>query len=125
MPRQESNHRHHKAGCAEPALQAVAFVESLLDGMQGSVIRRKAFDRRHVMAFGLDRQHQARPDRLSVEQDCAAAAHAVLASDVSSGEAEVMAQVIRQQPARIDRRRMRNAIDPQAAKTLSVRICTR
>jgi hypothetical protein len=36
-----------------------------------------------------------------------------------------VAQVIRQQPARIDRRRMGDAVDLHAAKTLSVRTCTR
>jgi hypothetical protein len=36
-----------------------------------------------------------------------------------------VAQVIRQQPARIDRRGVRDAVDLHAVKTLSVRTCTR
>ena len=125
MLRQQAGHRHQEPGRAEAALQGVALVKCLLDGMQRSTRRSHALYSRYFVAFGLDRKHQARPDRRSVEEDSAAPANAVLAADVGAGKAEIVAQVVRQQPARIGRRGVDDAVDPQAAKAFWVRARTR
>jgi hypothetical protein len=98
----------------------MTFVERLLHWMQRPTFLRQAFDGHHVMAFGLHRQHQARPDRRSIEQHRAAAANAVLAAHVCAGEPEVMTDVIGQEAARLERRWMRDAVDLHAAKALSI-----
>ncbi len=98
---EQPDDRHHEAGRAEAALKAVALVEGLLHGVKRGAWRGQAFDSRDVVAFGLDREHQAGTHRRSVEQDRAAAANAVLAPDVRPGQPEVVAQVVRQQPARV------------------------
>jgi hypothetical protein len=89
----------------------VTFVKRLLHRMQGRVRRRQALDGGDLMSLGLDREHQARADRHSIEQHRAAPANAVLAPNVRAGKAEVVAEVIRQQPAWIRRRRMLDAVD--------------
>jgi hypothetical protein len=82
----------------------VTFVEGLLHGMQRCVRRRQSLDGRDLVALGLNREHQARSHRRAIEKDGAAAADAVLAPDVRARETEVVAQVVRQKPARIRRR---------------------
>lgn len=90
----QAHHRHQESWRAEAALQSVALVKSLLDRVQRSAGLGKAFDGRYLVALGLDGQHQARPDRRAVQQDRAAAAHAVLTPDVGAGKAEVVAEVV-------------------------------
>jgi hypothetical protein len=63
----------------------------LLDGVQWAARRRQTLDCRHVVALGLDREHQARPNRGAVQQDRAATANTVLATDVRAGQSEVVA----------------------------------
>ena len=58
---------------AVPALQAVLFPESFLDRMQVAV-RSESFNRRYVAAVGLDGQHRAGLNGLSIEQNGAGAA---------------------------------------------------
>jgi hypothetical protein len=94
MLRQQAHHRHQESGRAEAALQAVALVKRLLDGVQWSALRGKALDSRHLVALGLDGEHQAGAHRRAVQQDRAAAAHAVLAADVGAGQPEVVAKVV-------------------------------
>ncbi len=113
MLAKQAYHRHHEPRRAETALQAVAFVKGLLHGMEWRARRGQSLDGRDLMPLGLHREHQARTDRRAVEQDRAAAAHPVLAADVGAGEAEVVAQVVRKQPARIRRRRVHDAVDLQ------------
>jgi hypothetical protein len=121
----QADHRHHEARRAEPALETVAFVESLLDGVQRCSLGSETFDCHQVVALGLNGEHQARADRRAVEQDGAAAAHTVLAPYVRAGQAEVVAKVVRQQAARVGRRRMIDAVYPHAANNRSVRMRTR
>ena len=59
------------------------------------------------------------------EQDGAAAAHAMLAAHMSTGEAEVVAQVIGEQASRIGGGRVDRAVDSHAANSLSVTTWTR
>jgi hypothetical protein len=72
----------------------MALVERLLHRVQRRATWREAFDGRHVVALGLDREHQARPHRRAIEQHGAAPADAVLAADVRAGQAEVVAEVV-------------------------------
>jgi hypothetical protein len=55
-----------------------------------------AIDRGDGAPVGLDGQHEAGPDRFSVQEDRAGAAHPVLAADVRAREIEVLAQEVRQ-----------------------------
>src|SRR5450631_151098 len=93
--------------------------------MQWTALNRQALDCRHLVVLGLDSEHQAGTYGHAVEQHGAAPAHAVLATDVSAGQAEVMAEVVRKQAAWISRRRMDDAVDLHAANSLSVRPRTR
>ena len=107
MLREQADDGHHEPRRAEPALQAVAFVERLLHGMQRGLVAGEAFDGRHLMTLGLDREHQARPHRRTVQQNRAAATYAVLAADVRPGQAEIVAEMVREEAARIGRPRLR------------------
>ena len=62
-------------------------------------------------AVGLDGEQDARAHRLAVEQHGAGAAHPVLAADVGAGEAEVVAQEVREQQARLDLALVGAAVD--------------
>jgi hypothetical protein len=123
--REQPDHRHQEARRAEAALQAVALVKRLLHRVQWSAGGGKSLDSRNLVSLGLDRQHQARPHRRAVKQDGAASAHPVLAPDVGPGEAEIVAKVIREQPAWIGWRRMGDAVHLHAAKAFSVIARTR
>src|SRR5438132_695561 len=121
----QAHHRHYKSRSAEPALQAVGLVEGLLNGMERGAVRGQALDGRDLVALRLDGEHQAGADRHAVEKYRAAPAHAVLAADVRTGEAEVVPQVIGQQPARVACRRILDRVDLHAAKARSVSTRTR
>jgi inactivated superfamily I helicase len=125
MLRQQADHRHQEAWRAEAALQAVALVKRLLHRVEGRARPCQAFDRRHLMALGLDGQHQARPHRRAVKKDRAAPAYPVLATDVGAGQAEIVTEVVREKPARIAGRRMHHAVDLHAANAFSVNTRTR
>src|SRR2546423_1525910 len=103
----------------------MTLVKSLLHRMQRTTVLSQAFDRRQVVAFGLDRQHQARPHRRAVKQHGAAAANAMLAADVRPCEPEIVTQVVGKQTASLAWRRVRDAVDLHCAKALSVRTLTR
>jgi hypothetical protein len=106
-------------------LETVTFVKRLLYRVERRIGRGESLDRRDLVTLRLDGKHQARPDGSPVEQDGAAPTHSVLAADVSSGQAEVVAQMIRQQSARICGWRVVDAVDSHAAKTFAVRTFTR
>ncbi len=125
VQRQQPDHRHHEARRAETALQAVAFVKGLLDGMKWRTVACEPFDGGHVVALGLNGEHKTRADRGAVEQHRAASAHSVLATDVGSGQAKVVTQMVREEPAGIAWGRMLDAVDPHAANARSLRTRTR
>ena len=77
-------------------------VEGLLERVQRAVGAGEALDGPDRAAVCLDGEHEAGPHRLVVEQDGAAAAHAVLAADVRPGQAEVVPEEVGEQPARLD-----------------------
>ncbi len=63
------------------------------------------------MAVGLRGEHDAGSRRLAVEENRARAAHAVLASDMRAGQAQILAEKIAQQKPRLDVTPMPGAID--------------
>src|SRR5688572_12686229 len=54
------------------------------------------------MTVGLDREHDARPRRVAVEEDRAGAAHAVFAPDVRACQAELVPEEITEEQPRLD-----------------------
>src|SRR5256885_9287570 len=99
----------------------MALMKSLLHRVQRTTVLSQTFDRRQLVAFGLDRQHQARPHRRAVEQHGAAAANAMLAAYVRACEPEIVTQVVGKQTASHAWRRVRDAVDLHGAKALSAR----
>jgi hypothetical protein len=71
-----------------------------LHGMQLVAVR-KAFDRPDALALGLDRKHQAGPDRLVVEDHGARAADTMLAADMRSGQPAFVADDVDQRLSRL------------------------
>jgi hypothetical protein len=65
------------------------------------------------MPVGLNGENQARAGWVTIEQNSASAAHAVLAADVGAGQAEIMAQEIAQQQTRLHLSLVCFAIDCQ------------
>src|SRR5205807_8837735 len=91
---------HDKAGCTEAALERVAFPKCLLHRVHYSVLL-EALDRLDLRVARLHRQQDARTHRLAVQQDGACAAHAVLAAEVCTRKAEVLAQRVGEGFARL------------------------
>jgi hypothetical protein len=86
---------------AEAALQRVVLAEGLLQRREIIVVG-QSLDGDDLAAFGLDREDQAGAYRLAVHQHGAGAADAVLAANVSAGEAKLVAQTIRESQPRLD-----------------------
>ena len=99
MVAQEGDNGHEDSWRTESTLQRMRFVKRLLNGME-LAIAAKALDGRNLMAIGLHRQHQARPDGLSIEVHRTCTADAVLTSDVGSSELQVLTQEVAQEQAR-------------------------
>ena len=95
--REEVGRRDQDARRAEAALQRVMTAEGLLQRPP-----RQALDRAQLAAVHLHGEHQARAHRDAVELDRARAADPVLAADVRAGQAELVAQEVAQQEARLD-----------------------
>ena len=93
--------RHDHARRAEAALQAVIVLERLLHRMQLAALG-EPFDRRDVRASQRGREHGAGLDRASVDMDDAGAALRGVAADMRAGQAEILAQELHQQRARVD-----------------------
>src|SRR3989449_387307 len=112
MLAQERDERHEDARRAEAALQPVSLAERGLKGMQR--VARAVSEALHgldLVAVRLDGEHEAGADRLAVHQDGAGAAHPVLASDVRSGEAQLVAQEVGEEQPRLHRALVAHAID--------------
>jgi tetratricopeptide (TPR) repeat protein len=77
----------------------VALAKGRLERIQRIRCGRQTFDRGDLAAVRLHGEEEARPDRLSIEQHGAGAAYPVLATDVSAGEAELVAEEVAQQQA--------------------------
>src|SRR5438105_415742 len=88
-------------------------VECSLDWVE-LAIKGKAFDGQYVRPAGLNCEHEACLHWLTVDNDCAGAAHAMLAADVGARESEVLTDEIDQKLARLDAPLVRLAVHPQA-----------
>src|SRR5262249_3142536 len=86
---------------AEPALQRMMLDERALYRVQLIAVG-ETFDRADALALGLDREHQAGPYRLVVEDHRARAADAVLAADMRPGQPAFVADDIDQRLSRLD-----------------------
>ncbi|OLC16976.1 MAG: hypothetical protein AUH32_00110 [Actinobacteria bacterium 13_1_40CM_66_12] len=84
--------------------------ERLLQRMELAVLGH-ALDRGEVLAFGLDGEHRAALHRLAVDEDRARAALAGVTSDVRSGEAGHVADVVHEQEPWLDLMLVPAAID--------------
>ena len=99
----------------KPHCRRVRLAERRLQRVQlGAVRGGQALDRRDRGAVGLHGEHQARAHRLAVHQHGAGAADAVLAADVRAGEAELVAQEVAEQQARLDLGGVGRAVDGHA-----------
>jgi hypothetical protein len=83
---EKRNERHQEARGTKAALQRVLLAKCVLERMQLAV-GCQALNRRNLMAIRLNGEHEARANRLPVEENGAAAANSVLAAQVSAGEA--------------------------------------
>src|SRR5262249_40996086 len=61
----------------------------------------QTFDGADRLAVGLHGEHQATANRSTVDQNRAGAAHAMLASDVSAGEAAILPDCVGKRPPRL------------------------
>src|SRR3954471_24431928 len=95
-PRREDHPRR-----AEPALQPVHLMESLLHGVQAAVVL-EAFDRGDLVALGGRRQHRARLRRLAVPQPHARPAVGGVVAPMRPGQPELVAQEVDEQQPRLD-----------------------
>ena len=93
--------RHHHAGRAVAALQAVLLVEALLDRIELAVLL-EPLDGHDLAAVGLHGEDRAGLDRDAVEQDRAGAAVRRVAADVRAGQPQVLAQEMDEEEARLD-----------------------
>ena len=98
---------------AEAALQPVAVPERLLDRTERPVRLAAALDGRDRRPVDAHREQQARADRSAVDQHGAGSAHAVLATDMGTGEAEVVPKGVGEQPPRRHTHGARHAVDGQ------------
>src|SRR5215831_16009697 len=89
------------AGRAEPALQGVMLSERFLQRRKIGVVG-ESFYRHDLAAVSLHRQHPAGAHGRAIEENGAGPAHAMLASDMGSGEAELVAQAIRKGKSWLD-----------------------
>ena len=104
---------HHHARRAEAALQAVMVAKSLLHRMQAAVGGGNAFDGDDARALRLHREHVAALHRLAVHVDGAGAALGGVAADVRAGQAQMVADEVDEQRARLDFGGDRLAVDGQ------------
>src|SRR5690606_13256845 len=64
------------------ALQRMLLTKSVLQRRERLSFRRQALDRRNGVALGLNRKHAAGANRLSIKQNTARTAHAMLAANM-------------------------------------------
>ena len=79
----------------------MVFVECLLQRGEGAVTR-QSLDRRNRRPISLGGEHQAAPHGLAVDLDRAGATHTVRATDVGSGQMEMVADEVDQQQSSLD-----------------------
>ena len=100
----------HHAGRAEAALQAVVLLERRLHRVE-PCRGEQALDGRDLDAVGLDAEQRAGLHRRAVVEHRAGAAARGIAPDVGAGEAQVLAEHVHQQHARLDVEGVGGAVD--------------
>src|SRR3972149_3910638 len=100
------------SGSAESALERVLIPKGLLERVELPPLR-QTFDGGDLGAIGLDGKHETGTDGRAVYQHRAASADAVLATHVSPGEAEALAEKIGQQQTGLDGAPVPDPVDPQ------------
>src|SRR5262249_48338254 len=115
---QELDERRQDARRAEAALEAMVFMEGLLQGVQLVGRQRDALDGENIMAVRLHREHQAGARRTIVEEDGACPANAVLAAEMGTGEAKLVTDEISQRHADLDFFFVALAVDGQGDLSL-------
>src|ERR1700728_527081 len=115
--------RHQKTRRAIAALQAVIVDEGLLQHRQLVAVG-KALDGADFLALRLNGEHQAGAHRLVVDNYGTGAADAVLAADMGTGLAAIVADGIDQRLARLDADRIIAAVDSQRDVELFGHACT-
>jgi hypothetical protein len=95
---------------AKPALQGMVLLKCQLQRMEFS-LRPNPFDGGDFATVGLGGKEQARAHRAAVEQNGARAAHTMLATYMSSDQAEIVAQKINQRAARLHGSGMFRSVD--------------
>jgi hypothetical protein len=91
---EEGNKRGQNAWRAESTLQAMCLVKRFLERVQ--LVPRESLNRSQVTPVGLHGEHQARSHSRAVHKHGARAAHAMFASDVRTGQLQVVAQEVTQ-----------------------------
>src|SRR5438067_4366233 len=102
--------RQHHSRRAVAALQAVLLPEAFLHGVELAVLL-EALDGSDLMSVGLHGEEGARLHRLPLEQHGAGAAVGGVAADMRSGHAQVLAQEVDEEQARLDLRLLGVAVD--------------
>ena len=100
---QERQQRHEKTGRAKAALQGVGLLKGLLQRVQsarGSWLQ--ALNGGDRCPVRLNRKKQARTNRLLIEKHGAGTANAVLATNVSAGQTQMLSKKIAQQEPRFN-----------------------
>jgi uncharacterized protein YoaH (UPF0181 family) len=92
---------HQDARRAKTALQSMMLMKRDLKGAEG-VVSGETLDRANIAAVRLHGEHKARPYRVAIDDDGAGAADTHLASDICSGQAQLMADEIRQEQTGLD-----------------------
>src|SRR6201997_1728668 len=110
--RQQAPHRHEESRCAERALECVALPHRLLDEAQAVTVA-EGLDGLDDRSLRLHRQHQAGPDGLTVDRHRARATHTVLATEMRTGQPEVVAKQFGQGGATLDHRALVPIVDPE------------
>ncbi|MCY1229087.1 hypothetical protein D9M72_414420 [compost metagenome] len=98
VPSDHVDGRHHHAGCAEAALQAVIGLEGCLNGMQLAVCG-QSFDGGDLRARRLRGEGGTALHRPSVHMDDTGAALRRVAADMGAGQSEIFAYELHQQCA--------------------------
>ncbi len=102
------------AGVQNPHCRPWCSVKACCSALSAAVALGEALDGLDRVAVGLHGQHQARAHALSVEQDVAVAAEAVLAGQVRAGQVEILAQEVGERPPGLDDALVPGAVDLDA-----------
>jgi hypothetical protein len=98
---EERNRTHDHARSAESTLEAMALPEAFLDGIEFISVR-DPLNGLHRSTVCLDREHGARLDGSTVDDDRACAAVAGVTTNMCSCESKVLAQIVNKKRSRFN-----------------------